>query len=397
MIKARLRRFTGLLAAALVAVVFLTMPGAALAAGVAVPGGSLATAISENPGVTEFEITGTVSGCDIPSGYTITVASGGVLDMTGRTNKGTLAVVGKVTGNFYNDGTLSGSGNCTGTVYVKKSAASGASEVIFTNNQREAANYAAAGILWVPSGWEIAYLVIGSYLCTPSGGRLQYSITYKYNNASQSAMTLDTKKYPDTYCVMVTDQTIPAPPDTEIDYVFAGWYCQALGVTEANLQKTLTIPAGISGNLTLYSYWTESEGHNANMANPSGGMSAGGGMGSFGSMGGGGGRTGQSSAANSLLTQTEEKTETTPVTNLLTGTQNGVRVRTAKSTSKHSFTSPTGDVEARANQRQTSQFPWQWLGAGLGGALALTALIWTLRRRLAQRDAATLEKLNIHD
>lgn len=386
-----------MLAAALVAVAFLAMPGIALAAGVAVPNGSLATAISENPGVTEFEITGSVAGCDIPSGYTITVASGGVLDMAGRTNKGALAVNGKVTGNFYNDGTLSGGGNCTGTVYVQKSAASGASKVIYDNGDEANANYASASALWVPSGREIKYLVIGSYLCTPAGGKMQYSITYKYNNGAQSTMSLDTKKYPANYCVMVTDQTIPAPPDTEIDYVFAGWYCEALGVTETNLAKTLTIPAGISGNLTLYSYWTESEGHNANMANAGNGMSAGGGMGSFGSMGGGGSRSGQSSGNNSLLTQSEEKTETNTVTNLLTGTQNGVRVRTASSTTKHTFSSTAGDVEARANQRQTKRFPWQWVGVGLGGTLALTALIWTVRRRLAQRDAATLEKLNIHD
>ena len=76
-----------------------------------------------------------------------------------------------------------------------------------------------------------------------------------------------------------------------------------------------------------------------------------------------------------------------------------MRVRMASSTTRHTVHSDTEtDVQALANQKAAkSRFPWQWLGAGLGGALLLTALGVTIKRKADEKTAAILEKLNIKE
>lgn len=338
-------------------------------------------------GVGPFRVVGETAACTIPSGATVEITTG------------------KINGSFFNSGALTGAtdANCgtiydytntviSGTVRVQGSGVSGASEVRFYSGASESADYQ-NGILWIPRGQSIQYLIINDYVCTPDGGKIQYSITYLYNNTAQSAMKLDAKKYPATYCVMTVDQTIPEAPDTEVDYVFAGWYCKILGYEETNLVKTLTIPANRGANLTLLSWWTKSPGHNEGKQGASSGMA--GGM----SGGGSGGVTGAMSAAAGLLStdDEDEDDEDTALVDYSASQGGGMRVRNASSTTRHTFDNASGDITARANARTQRRFPWQWIGVGLGGALILFAAGVTVRRRLNERNEATLEKLNIHD
>lgn len=345
-------------------------------------------------GESPFTVIGETAACTIPSNVTVEIAASGKID-----------------GDLFNYGTLTGvsdtncgtiydyTGNVTGgKVRVAGSAVSGASEVRFLSGASETADYQ-NGILWIPRGTSIQYLIINDYVCTPNGGRIQYAITYLYNNTAQSAMKLDTKKYPATYCVKTVDQTIPEAPDTEVDFVFAGWYCKILGYEETNLQKTLVIPANRGADLTLLSWWTESPGHNEGRQGASGGMAGGmaGGMSGSGS----GGLSGGIRAMADTLTNDDNKDEDNEAAAVLTDYSasqgGGMRVRNASSTTRHTFDSAQNDVEARANARAQKRFPWQWVGAGLGGALILLAIGVTVRRKMRERNEATLEKLHIRD
>ena len=314
--------------------------------------------------------------------------------MDGCLNAGTLSVNGgALTGKIYNTGSISGGSGYS--VRVKGPAVSGVSEVRYASGS-ESPDYK-DNCIWIPQGETVLHLVIGEYLCTPSGGRYAYSITYKYNNSNQSAMQLDTKKYPTQYYVKVVEQVIPAAPDTEIDYVFRGWHCAALGYDENNLQSALAIPAEIGGNLTLLSWWTDSPGHNEGKTGASAGMSAGGGT--AGGISAGGGLSG--AIAELLPAETTEEDDEADTQDAIidysTGAQGGVRVRNANATTRHSFSDAADDIEARASMRQQKHFPWQWVGVGLGGALILLSITLTVRRRLRERNEATLRKLHIKD
>ena len=393
-----------LLTAAALALAVCALPGEARAE-TEVSSGRLGDFIGTD---VAFTITGNVTGCDIPANVTVTV-SGGSLLMEGCTNAGALiAGGGTVTGDFFNTGTVIGGGRCSGTIYntgsadggnvrVPGPAISGVSSVIYADNAQEDADYK-GGTLWIPNGKSVRYLIIGGYICTPEGARQSFGITYLYNNHSQSVMRLDTKKYPATYYLMEADQTIPAAPDSEVGYAFSGWYCSALGYDESHLQKSLIIPGGTKGNLTLVSWWAESPGRNEGKSGSTTGMASGGGMAGSGASTGGASGTG--SAGTGLLAdasgETEDSGSESAVTNVLTETTN-MRVRTASATTRHTFAHTDGDVMARASARQQKRFPWQWAGIIAGGALILFAAGWTIRRKYRERNEATLQKLNIRD
>ena len=113
-----------------------------------------------------------------------------------------------------------------------------------------------------------------------------------------------------------------------------------------------------------------------------------------------GAAAGAASVAGDSDTDDADDETTATATTTQFGQNGGMRVRTASSVQRHTFTSTQSseDIEALANSRRSaSRFPWQWIGVGLGGALILFALFVSIRRRLNERNAATLEKLNIHD
>lgn len=400
----------------LLAFAFCALPKDALAADpavlpVEVTGGSLADAIAANPTAGVFNVTGSaVSGCNIAGGITVNVSGG--MDFNGCTNAGVLNVTGAVGGDFYNTGTVSGANKCGGTIYkmagtvtgggtvrIPGPAMSNVTQVRYADGSSESAKYL-GGTLWTLDGRSVQYLVINDYVCTPDGARLAYSITYKYNNVSQSAMTLDTKKYPTTYYVKATGQDlVPEAPDTEVDYLFAGWYCKALGYDENNLQKTVSIDADKGGNLTLISWWTEAPGHNEGKANATTGMTAGGGTARSATSAGGAIGTLTGLLATEASEEEAEEAEEA-VVDFASGSTSGVRIRTANNVQRHSFTDARSneDIQAMAASKSASKrFPWQWVGAGLGAALTLLAVVLAFRRRFLDRDQATLEKLNIRD
>lgn len=403
-----LRNLAATLAAIAAFGLLLCLPLRAALAETEIPdGGSLGAFIGQD---TAFVVkSGSVAGCDIPAGVTVTIA-GGTLDMDGFLNAGTITVAGgALSGRIYNAGAIAGGSGYS--ELVPGSAVSGAGTVVFSDGGYAAADYK-GGILWIPKGTSIAYLIINDYVCQPNGERVVCSISYRYRNADSSPMSLDAKTFPASYHPRfnASPLTIPKAPDTEVDYVFSGWACDALGVDETNMQTTFTIPAGTIGNLTLVSCWTFQNGHNENLGNATTGMTSGGtvggtGSGASGSTGGASGGVGgalsailgaEDSAASDADTDTSLAADDT-VTNLLTGSQGGMRVRNASSVTRHAFTGEADDIEARASARQQKRFPWQWVGAGAGGALLLFAAGLTIRRRLRARNAATLEKLRIYD
>ncbi len=409
-IKERIPTLLGLVAGLAVCLALMAAPNRALADGaVTVPGDydSLSEAIGANE--TNITLLNGGSGTSIPSGTAVTVA-GGTLDMSGATNAGILSTSGgSIGGDFLNTGTVSG--NCTGiiynlgsasggTVYVPANASAiGSASGYIQGSVNGTAYYdiqTYGGGYWIPSGRQVNYLIINGYICTTSGSKLAHSITYLYDNTNQSAMQLNANTYPTSYFVMMDDQTIPAPPDTEVDYVFAGWYCLALGYDESNLQKTVTIPGGVSGDLTLISYWTESKGHNSGRGGASTAMTAGGGSRSGGSGSAMGAAT---SALSAFLNRDDGDEDTVQSAVSLVSNAGAPRVRTATATIKHTITNNAGlDVQALAikNQR-SSQFPWQWVGIGLGGAVILVWLGYLIKKRTAEKTAAIYEKLNIQD
>ena len=401
----------GLLAGLAICLTLVAAPRRALAAeAVTVPGDYESYSQAVDDGKTNIILTNGGSGISIASGITVTV-SGGRLDMSGCTNAGTLSTSGSgtITGDFLNTGTVSGS--CTGIIYNTGSASGGTVYVLASASAiASASGYIEGGVngtayydlaaygggYWIPQGRRIDYLIINGYICTADGGKIAHNITYLYNNATQSAMQLDTSAYPAVYYVKMDSQDIPAPPDTEVDYVFAGWYCMALGYDETNLQKTLTIPGGTSGDLTLISYWTESKGHNQGLSRATTGMTAGGGMSGGGGMGSAMGAA--TSALSAFLNGDDEEDEEEAVVSLVSNT-GSMRVRTATATTRHSIINDAGlDVQALASQSQrSSRFPWQWVGIGLGAAVAIAWLGYLIKKRNMEKTAAIYEKLNIHD
>ena len=226
---------------------------------------------------------------------------------------------------------------------------------------------------------------------------MTYSISYRLGDGTETPLTLDPATYPATYQVKDVDQVIPAGPEVD-GKQFESWACA--GLTGGT---TLTIPAGTNQDLILY-YQAQGEEQNSGGGAPSGGMGGMGGIGGMGSFGGGGGSFGGGMSGESeelriseLLGGGEEtqSESSQPVSNIMSN-MGGMRIRSAKNTTRRVITDDGGQSLAIGQDVQKKgDFPWHWVGLGLGLGLLLALGIAALKTRAAAKTAAMYEKLNI--
>jgi uncharacterized repeat protein (TIGR02543 family) len=183
---------------------------------------------------------------------------------------------------------------------------------------------------------------------------LSYSLTYGgLTGATLVALN------PTSYTASDTATLLNNP--TMDGFVFAGWTCDALGITVPN--DALVIPEGTTGELTFIAMWVEA---------PSGG----GGMGGAGGSNGSTDTTGEDAADLQDQAATDEQAATTQ--------QSPRRTRTASSSTKVDFTSEVTAVAPTVESvRGSSSFPWGWVFGGLAalGVLAAFAAQRANRRK----------------
>lgn len=353
-----------------------------------------------------------LNGCtlSVPAGTTFCASvSGGSLSAGGGVNNsGTMGSGLTVTGSIYNTGTLDGvtcSGNvyndggdladvtCAGTIYSRITIALPSGVSVQNVNGYTGFSQISADDYWVSIGALPISFVTGTdgrkYARSGNSYYAEYSISYYYNDGKNTRMKslADEYQYPSSY-LEGESVKISAAPD-QAGYAFDYWTCGGVQGRKLTLVKP-------TGDLKIYSSWKESAsaGKSGGAATQNGSMTGGK------TVGGPSAAAGAASVAGDSDTDDADDETTATATTTQFGQNGGMRVRTASSVQRHTFTSTQSseDIEALANSRRSaSRFPWQWIGVGLGGALILFALFVSIRRRLNERNAATLEKLNIHD
>jgi uncharacterized repeat protein (TIGR02543 family) len=169
---------------------------------------------------------------------------------------------------------------------------------------------------------------------------LAYALTYGgLTGASLTVLN------PSTYTA--SDIAIPLNNPTKEGFIFAGWTCDALGVTVP--QEKMVIPEGTTGALTFIAMWVE--------APAGGGMS--------------GGLSGKSSSTPTPTTTDDAAAQQDAAAKQdqpeNTGAQSTRHTKTASSSTKVSFSDQTdATVPSVALLRQKS-FPWGWMFGGLAG------------------------------
>ncbi len=180
---------------------------------------------------------------------------------------------------------------------------------------------------------------------------LAYLITYGgLTGASLSELN------PTSYTA--SDSAILLNNPTMDGFTFAGWTCDALGVTVPATE--MVIPAGTTGNLTLIANWTEGA--------PTGG-----------------GRSGASGSSGITTTDTEDaatqQEAAAAADTASTQSTSTRRTKVASSSTKVSFSSNSETVLPTLASVSKKTFPW---GLTLGGLAGLGAVIY-IAVKLAER------------
>jgi uncharacterized repeat protein (TIGR02543 family) len=183
---------------------------------------------------------------------------------------------------------------------------------------------------------------------------LSYALTYGgLTGATLSALN------PTSYTA--SDAAILLNNPVKEGFVFAGWTCEALGVTVP--QEKLVIPEGTTGELTFIAVWVEA---------PAGG----GGM-------GGGTTTG---TGDTDTTTDDAQTQQDQAAQDQNDTQQQItrRTRTASSSTKVNFTSDVDTLAPSvASLNEGGSFPWALVFGGLG---ALGIAVYFTARALNKRS-----------
>lgn len=185
---------------------------------------------------------------------------------------------------------------------------------------------------------------------------LSYLLTYGgLTGATLSALN------PTSYTA--SDSAILLNNPVKDGFVFAGWLCEALGVTVP--QEKLVIPEGTTGDLTFIAVWAEA---------PAGG---GGGM--------SGGSGGSSAATDAATTDDAQAQQDQAAAQDQAATQQSTRrTRTASSSTKVDFTSEVSSVvPSVSGLNDGSSFPWALVFGGLG---ALGIAVYFTARALNRRQ-----------
>ena len=157
-----------------------------------------------------------------------------------------------------------------------------------------------------------------------------------------------------------SDSAITLNNPTMDGYLFQGWTCAQLGITEP--APSVIIAEGTTGALTFVANW---------VVNPAGGMGGGGGS------GGSGGST--AVAAESEPTTNAAATPAPTATDA--GTTSTRRVKTASSSTKVTFSSEVDVVEPTLESVRGKTFPWGWAFLGIGSAAVIGYAIALINRK----------------
>ncbi len=180
---------------------------------------------------------------------------------------------------------------------------------------------------------------------------LSYSLTYG-GLTGASLSTLNPSSY------TASDAAIELTNPIKDGFTFAGWTCEALGVTVP--QEKMVIPEGTTGELTFIAMWVEAPAGN-------GGKTIGG--------------SGSNAAATTTDDAATQQQSAATQEQAATGTQSTRRTRTASSSTKVSFTSDQPAALPSVATVSGKTFPWGWVFGGLVGLGVLAYLAAKLVNR----------------
>ncbi|MEA4915526.1 MAG: hypothetical protein VB061_13250 [Christensenella sp.] len=180
---------------------------------------------------------------------------------------------------------------------------------------------------------------------------LSYSLTYG-GLTGASLSTLNPSSY------TASDAAIELTNPIKDGFTFAGWTCEALGVTVP--QEKMVIPEGTTGELTFIAMWVEAPAGN-------GGKTIGG--------------SGSNAAATTTDDAATQQQSAATQEQAATGTQSTRRTRTASSSTKVSFTSDQPAALPSVATVSGKTFPWGWVFGGLAGLGVLAYLAAKLVNR----------------
>ena len=346
------------------------------------------TIIYYAPGTSEIDLGGSVS---IPSnvtldlsttGGTLKVTSGGALSVSGVLSGGAVEAAGGTLIRQFGSSitatiTTSGSGVVRGArVLTLENFDPASSESVTAiryagESSTDTSAYvtrAATGILYVKmtgSNYSSYQTIESVSTSADNVFRLgtkytdTLSLAYLLNYGGLTGASLAALN-PSTYTA--SDAAIQLNNPTKDGFTFAGWTCEALGVTVP--QEKMVIPEGTTGDLTLIANWVEAP--------------AGGGM-----SGGSGGGSGSSTAATTTEDAATQQDTAAAQEQASTGSQSSRHTKTASSSTKVSFSSDVETTVPSISRTQKQSFPWVWVFGGLAG---LGVIAYFAARRANRRQ-----------
>ena len=313
------------------------------------------------------------------SGGTLKVSGGGVLSVGGVISGGAIEVVGGTLLRAFGSSitatiTTSGGGVVRGArVLTLENLDPMSSETITairytgepTTDTSAYVTRAATGILYVKmtgSNYS-SYQTIES-VSTDAGNVFRLgtrytdtlSLAYLLNYGGLTGASLAVLN-PSTYTA--SDAAIKLNNPAKEGFTFAGWTCEALGVTVP--QDKMVIPEGTTGDLTLIAMWVEAPAGN-------GGKTV-----------GGSGSNAAATTTDDAAAQQQAAAEKDQPND--TNTQSTRRTRTASSSTKVSFSSDQTATLPSVTTVSGKTFPWSWVFGGLAGLGVLAYLAAKLVNR----------------
>ena len=342
------------------------------------------TVIYYAPGTSQIEVSGALS---VPSnvtidlsssGGTLLISSGGALSVGGVITGGAIAVSGGTLLRAFGSSITSTITTSSGGVVrgarvltLENLSATSAETIVAISYSGETIADTSSYITGAATGVIYAKMAGSNYssyktietVVTSAGNifrlgtkytdtlSLSYALTYG-GLTDASLSTLNPSSY------TASDAAIELTNPTKDGFTFAGWTCEALGVTVP--QEKMVIPEGTTGDLTFIAMWVEAPA-------------------------GGGGKAGGSSSGSAAATTTDDaaaqQESAATQEQAATGTQSTRRTRTASSSTKVSFSSEQTTTIPSVVSVSEKTFPWGWVFGGLAGLGALAYLAAKLVNR----------------
>ncbi len=342
------------------------------------------TIIYYAPGTSQIEVSGALS---VPSnvtidlsssGGTLLISSGGALSVGGVITGGAIAVSGGTLLRAFGSSITSTITTSSGGVVrgarvltLENLSATSAETIVAISYSGETIADTSSYITGAATGVIYAKMAGSNYssyktietVVTSAGNifrlgtkytdtlSLSYALTYG-GLTDASLSTLNPSSY------TASDAAIELTNPTKDGFTFAGWTCEALGVTVP--QEKMVIPEGTTGELTFIAMWVEAPA-------------------------GGGGKAGGSSSGSAAATTTDDaapqQESAATQEQAATGTQSTRRTSTASSSTKVSFSSEQTTTIPSVVSVSEKTFPWGWVFGGLAGLGVLAYLAAKLVNR----------------